>query len=66
VQSFSALYSFIFSLQAALLSFGRSRARKTLAFSCPSRIDASAVASRFGAAPAGLLSPLACTLSLYI
>jgi hypothetical protein len=48
-----------------LCRFGGSRARKTPAFSRPSRIDACAGASRFGAAPARLLSQLR-ALSLYI
>jgi hypothetical protein len=49
-----------------LCRFGGSKAGKTLAFSRPSRIDACAGASRFGAAPAGLLSPLACSLPIYL
>jgi hypothetical protein len=47
-----------------LCRFGGSRAGKTLAFSRPSQTDAGA--SWFGAAPAGLLSPLACSLPIYL
>jgi hypothetical protein len=49
-----------------LCRFGGSRAGKTLAFSHPSRIDVCAGASRFGATPVGLLSPLTCSLPIYL
>jgi hypothetical protein len=49
-----------------VVSLQWSRVGKTLAFSRPSRIDAGAGASRFGAAPARLLSPLACSLPIYL
>jgi hypothetical protein len=45
-----------------LCRFGGSRAGKTLAFSRPSR----AGASWFRAAPTGLLSPLVCSLPIYL
>jgi hypothetical protein len=46
--------------------FGGSRAGKTLAFSHPSWIDAWCECLSIGAAPAGLLSPLACSLPIYL
>jgi hypothetical protein len=49
-----------------LCRFDGSRAGKTLAFSRPSQIDAGAGASRFGAAPVGLLSSLMCYIPIYL
>jgi hypothetical protein len=49
-----------------LCRLGGSRTRKALTFSRPSRTDAGAGASKFGAAPAGLLSPLACSFPICI
>jgi hypothetical protein len=55
-----ATFSICYRVGGGVVSLRGSRAGKTLAFSCSSRIDAWCGASRVGAAPAGLLSLLAC------
>jgi hypothetical protein len=49
-----------------LCRFSGSRAGKTLAFSRPSGLTLGAGVSRFGADLAGLLSPLLCSLPIYL
>jgi hypothetical protein len=56
----------VIELVVVLCRFSGSRAGKTLAFSRPSQIDAGAGAFRFGASPAGLLSPIVCSLLIYL
>jgi hypothetical protein len=49
-----------------LCRFGGSRAEKTLASLALLGLTSSAGASRFGAVPVELLSPLACSLPIYL
>jgi hypothetical protein len=55
-----------YGVGGGVVSLRRVQAGKTLAFSRLSRLTSGVGASWFGASPAGLISPLACSLPIYL